>query len=88
MATPVYTVVYVVDLEAIRAIPDPVARIRAVNAAIAEATARTAQLADITNVTVREMRRTMSLAEVAQALGVSRGRVQQLSKPRSGAPES
>lgn len=69
------------DVEALRAIPDPVERVRAVNAAIVAANGVRRELASITRGTVQEMRKTMSLAEVAVALGVSRGRVQQLEKP-------
>jgi hypothetical protein len=64
----------------IRHIPDPVDRIRAVNETITEATALTSELADITRETVREMKTTMSYGEIARALGVSRGRAQQLAE--------
>lgn len=69
------------DLDALRAIPDDVERIRVVNSLIAERSAEVAELSSITRETVQRMRKTMSLAQVAQALGVSRGRVQQLEKP-------
>lgn len=71
----------VTDPQQLRAIPDPVARVRAVNDAIAQVTALRTELAAVSREAVQEMRRTMSLAEVAAALGVSRGRVQQLEKP-------
>lgn len=68
----------VADPRSLREIADPVERIRAVNEAMAEARV---ELASITRETVREMRKTMSLAEVAKVLGVTRARVQQLQKP-------
>jgi DNA-directed RNA polymerase sigma subunit (sigma70/sigma32) len=71
----------VLDLDAIRAIPDDVERIRVVNGLIADRSAEVAELSGITRETVQRMRKTMSLAQVAQALGVSRVRVQQLEKP-------
>jgi hypothetical protein len=51
-----------------------------------------AAIAGVIRETVREMRETMSLAQVADALGVTRSRVQQLEKepvgkwPRCSAP--
>ena len=68
------------DLDDIRTIPDPVARIRAVTAAQAEIAARQIALSAISRDTVREMRKTMSYGQIAKALGVSRGRVQQLER--------
>ena len=66
----------------IRHIQDPVARIHAVNETITEATALTAELASITRETVREMKTTMSYGQIADSLGISRGRVQQLAEGR------
>jgi DNA-directed RNA polymerase sigma subunit (sigma70/sigma32) len=43
--------------------------------------AQRAAIAGVIRETVREMRQTMSLAQVAVALGITRGRVQQLEKP-------
>ena len=68
------------DHDALRAIPDPVERIHAVNAAIQELTTEVAELSTITRDAVREMRQTMSYGDVARALGVSRTRIQQLER--------
>lgn len=69
-----------VDRDALRAIPDPVERVRAVNTAIQELTTEVAELSTITRDAVREMRRTMSYGDIARALGVSRTRIQQLER--------
>ncbi len=70
------------SLARFRDIADPVERAKAVSAAMVETTTLAAELAALTREAVREMRATMSLAQVAEALGVSRGRVQQLEKPK------
>ena len=64
----------------LRAIPDPVQRVAAAHAALDEVAAQRAAIAGVIRETVREMRQTMSLAQVAAALGVTRSRVQQLEK--------
>lgn len=64
----------------IRAIQDPVERIRAVNDAIQETSALSSELASITRETVADMKRTMSYGRIAGALGISRGRAQQLAE--------
>lgn len=68
------------NLDALRAIPDPVQRVTAAHAALDEVAAERAAVAGVIRETVREMRETMSLAQVAAALGVTRSRVQQLEK--------
>lgn len=65
----------------IRKITDPANRAQAATAAVAETQRLASEYATITREAVRELRQTMSLAEVAKALGVSRGRIQQLEKP-------
>jgi hypothetical protein len=64
----------------VRKIADPVKRVAAANAAVAETQRLAAEYAAITRETVREMRQTMSYGQIAAALGVSRTRVQQLER--------
>lgn len=66
-----------VDIDTIRSIPDPAERVRAANTALVET--KTALLA-LRRAAIQEMRQTMSIAQVASALGVSRTRVTQLEK--------
>jgi predicted transcriptional regulator len=67
--------------ETIRAIPDLAERARAAQAAIVESRALTGEYAALVRETVREMRAAgMSLGKVADELGVTRTRVQQLEK--------
>ncbi len=70
------------DLDSLRAIADPAIRARCAAAAIAPLTTTVSELSAVVRDAVREMRETRSLAQVAAELGVSRGRVQQLEKPR------
>lgn len=70
-----------IDLAQIEAIPDPVERVEAVREAMRETAQLRKDLAWITQRAVLQMRETMKLVEVADALGVSVGRVGQLEKP-------
>jgi hypothetical protein len=65
------------DTDEIRAIPDPLERIRAANQALDDT--RT-ELFAIRRDAVRELRETMSIRQVATALGLSSTRVTQLEK--------
>lgn len=66
-------------IDQIRAIPDPAARVRAINAAIDQHKAAISELAQITRDTVAELRANgASHAQVAELLGVTRARAQQL----------
>ncbi|MER7433154.1 sigma factor-like helix-turn-helix DNA-binding protein [Pseudonocardia alni] len=64
----------------IRAIPDTTERAKAAMAATAEAQRAIVEYRTLTTAAVQELRRTMSLGQVAAALGVSRSRIQQLEK--------
>lgn len=66
--------------DTIRRIADPVERARAATAAIAQTQQMAIEYGAITRAAVRELRQTMSLGEVAKALGVTRSRIQQLEK--------
>lgn len=70
--------------EQLRAITDPTERARAARAAQADLERQRDDLAAVVRESVREMRRTMTLAKVAGELGVTPGRVQQLEKPPTG----
>lgn len=62
------------DTDALRQIPDPAERVKAVNQALHDTRA---ELISIRREAVREMRKSMSLAQIADQLGVTRSRVQQ-----------
>lgn len=67
------------DPEQLRAISDPVERIRAVNAAITDTQSLATELASVSREAVRQMRdQHLSYGQIAKALGISRTRVQQL----------
>lgn len=66
--------------DTIRQIPDPAARASSAMTATGQAQKLAVEYSSITRDAVRELRQTMSLGEVAKALGVSRTRIQQLEK--------
>lgn len=66
--------------ETIRAIPEPAKRARAAMAETVAAQGVVNEYAAITRDAVREMRRTMSHAQIGKLLGVTRGRVQQIER--------
>lgn len=70
----------VLSLDEIRAIGDPVERVKAARERDDALMAERAAVAGVVRGAVQEMRRTMTYGQVAAALGVSRTRVQQLEK--------
>lgn len=70
------------DIELLRSelyeIKDPVARVAEIKRRQKEVLDLSAEFASITRETAREMKKTMSFGEIAKALGISRGRAQQL----------
>lgn len=69
------------SLDELRAITDPVQRITAARDVQVRLGFHRDAVTELIRDAVREMRKTMSLAQVAAALGVSRSRVQQLEQP-------
>lgn len=65
----------------LRAIADPVQRIEAARRRDAELRDEAAAVARVVRDAAQEMHQTMSYAEMAAALGVTRARAQQLTKP-------
>lgn len=70
------------DLDALRAIPDPVARVAAADEAAEELATLRRQVAEVKREAVIELHAALGgYGAVGKALGLSRARAQQLAKP-------
>ncbi|MEU1309477.1 RNA polymerase subunit sigma-70 [Streptomyces cinnamoneus] len=67
-------------IEALAATPDPIGQARAVGAALDAVPDLQKELRGMRQAAVLELRKTMSVAEVAEALGISVPRVSQIAK--------